>query len=245
MIKFIFRWAFRLFILLIVLLVALLLLKDTIFKTITESQIRAQTGLEVSIGRLETSLSQPSLTIENFILYNSAEFGGGPLLHVPDLRIEYSLDEKGSVRFKLLRLNLRELNIIENHAGQTNLLSLVAAINKAEEEKRRRNKSSQTNQFNGIDTLNLSVGTIRFISLKSPQKNQEIKINLNHEIVQNIRTWQDTSALLFKILLRAGIVLYMDRHRSPPPTITTPPSNPTQVLPKKPLPTTPQSTPPR
>ncbi len=78
MIKFIFRWAFRFLILAIVLIVALLLLKDEILKTVAEAQIRKNTGMEVKIGSISTSLTQPVFHLENFVLYNTARFSTCP-----------------------------------------------------------------------------------------------------------------------------------------------------------------------
>src|SRR3954466_6450091 len=89
MIKFIFRWAFRFLILAIVLVVALLLLKDQILRSVVESQIRKATGMDVKIGALQVGLTRPVFNLENFVLYNTAEFGGGPFLDVPELHLEF------------------------------------------------------------------------------------------------------------------------------------------------------------
>src|ERR1044071_9205427 len=131
MIKFIFRWAFRLLILAIVLVVALVLLKDEILKNIAEKRIRKSTGMDVKIGALHVGLTQPVFNLENFVLYNTAEFGGGAFLDVPDLHLEFYPDAaKRELRFKLVRMNVRELNIVQSLQGHTNISSIAGALEK-------------------------------------------------------------------------------------------------------------------
>jgi hypothetical protein len=212
MIKFIFRWAFRLLILAIVLFVALILLKDTIVKNIAESQIRKSTGMDVKIGAMHVGLTRPVFTVENFVLYNTAEFGGGTFIDVPDLYLEMLPDaKKGEMRFKLVRMNVRELNIIENMQGRTNITSVTGALDTLQ---RTRTNSNEA-VFKGIDTLNLTVGKIRYINMRAPKRNQEFNLALQNEVVLNVRTWEDMAAILFKVLLRAGVAIYFD---TPPST---------------------------
>jgi hypothetical protein len=220
MIKFIFRWAFRFLILAIVLVVALILLKDQILRSVAESQIRKSTGMDVKIGALHVSLTEPIFNLENFVLYNTAEFGGGTFIDVPDLHLEFYPDAaKRELRFKLVRMNVRELNIVESLQGHTNITTIAGALEKLQ--------SNSTNAhdavFKGIDTLNLSVGKVRYINMRVPKRNQEINLALHNEIVQNVRSWDDMAGILFKVLLRAGIAIYFDQ-----PTPQMAPTNPPQ-----------------
>lgn len=208
MIKFIFRWAFRLLILAIVLVVALILLKDQILKNIAESEIRKSTGMDVKIGALQVSLTRPVFNLENFVLYNTAEFGGGTFLDVPDLHLEFYPDaSKRELRFKLVRMNVRELNIVQSLQGHTNISSIASALEKLQPD------TTNTHEviFKGIDTLNLSVGKVRYIDMRYPKRNQEINLSLQNEIIPNVRSWDDMAGILFKVLLRAGISIYFDQ----------------------------------
>ena len=208
MIKFIFRWAFRFLILAIVLVVALVLLKDQILKNVAETQIRKSTGMDVKISALHVSLTEPVFNLENFVLYNTAEFGGGTFLDIPDLHLEFYPDaRKRELRFKLVRMNVRELNIVENLRGQTNITSIASALEKLQSDHTNSNEAV----FKGIDTLNLSVGKIRYINMRMPKRSQEMNLALQNEIVQNVRSWDDMAGILFKVLLRAGIAIYFDQ----------------------------------
>jgi hypothetical protein len=220
MIKFIFRWAFRFLILAIVLVVALVLLKDQILKNVAETQIRKSTGMDVKIGALHVSLTEPVFNLENFVLYNTAEFGGGTFIDIPDLHLEFYPDaRKRELRFKLVRMNVRELNIIENQQGQTNITSIAGALEKLQSDHTNSNEAV----FKGIDTLNLSVGKIRYINMRMPKRSQEMNLALQNEIVQNVRSWDDMAGILFKVLLRAGIAIYFDQPApatNPPPAVS-------------------------
>lgn len=212
MIKFIFRWAFRLLILAIVIVVALVLLKDTIIKNIAESQIRKSTGMDVKIGSMHVGLTRPVFNVENFVLYNTAEFGGGTFIDVPDLYLELVPDAKnGELRFKIVRMNVRELNIIENLQGRTNITSVTGALDTLQKNRTNSNEAV----FKGIDTLNLTVGKIRYVNMRAPKRNQEFNLALQNEVVLNVRTWEDMAAIIFKVLLRAGVAIYFD---TPAPT---------------------------
>lgn len=210
MIKFVARWVFRSIILGIVLLVALILLRDQILRSILERKLRASTGADVKLGSVQTGLMNPTITIENLVLYNTPEFGGGPFLDVPELHLEYAADARGrgDLKFKVVRLNLRELSIVESLRGTTNLVDMTASLEKTQ----RPGDTNAILQFHGIDTLNLSVGQIRYINMRRPARNQNFNLALRNEIVQNVRTWNDMASLVFKILLRAGITIYLDNN---------------------------------
>src|ERR1041385_5476467 len=106
--KFVFKWALRLAILLVVLF---LLSLDSLLKAAVTRQIRAQTGLEARIEKFSAGIFSPVVTIENFKLYNPADFGGGPFLNIRELHVEYDRAALGrrTVHLKLLRLDLAEL----------------------------------------------------------------------------------------------------------------------------------------
>ncbi len=209
--KFIARWTFRLLLLGIVLVVGLVLLKDTLLKSWVENRIRSATGLEVKIGRFEVAIDRPVVRIESFLLYNTAELGGGPLLDIPELHLEYDWEalKAKEIRIKLLRLDLRELNLVEDQKGKTNLSTFIQQLGDVPQPQGSTNKPDSAIKFHGIDTFNLSLGTLRFISLKDPRRNQELKLNLRNVVSQNMRTEQDFMLLLLKVMLRHGLTLLL------------------------------------
>jgi len=197
--KWLFKWALRFVVSFVVLLVVLLLSLDSIFKALLERQIRSGTGMDVKIGKLSVGLLSPVVTIENFQLFNPAEFGGTPFLDIRELHAEYDRAALGrrTLHVKLMRLNLAELNVVKSDAGQTNLVSLQPAAPA---------RAPRPDEwiFTGVDVLNLTVGKVRFLDLKNLRQNQEINPNLQNQIFKNVKTTADLYGILIMIWLRSG-----------------------------------------
>jgi len=198
--KWLFKWISRLVFLVIALVVALVLSKDVILKSLVERQIRAQTGMDVKIGKFSAGVLSPVVDIENFKLFNPPEFGGTPFLDIPELHVEYDRFALAGrkLHLTLLRLNLAELNVVRNDAGHTNLTNLrwKASLRGAG----RRDGIP----FPAIDVLNLSVGKARFIDLKNSKHNREYRPNLQNQIFKNVKSEDDVKGILFMIWLRSG-----------------------------------------
>lgn len=205
MIRFITRWLFRLLILLIVLGVSLVLLKDILLKSWIESRIRSETGLEARIGGFELALLAPTLTLEDFILYNPAQFGGSPFLIIKEIHVEYDREALShrELKITLLRFNLSEIDVVENQKGESNL-QMFQALTQANSQKKPREQSLD---FMGIDTLNLTLGKIRFVSLKTPGPAREIDLGVKNQIQKNIKSAADLNAMILRLVLQKSSAL--------------------------------------
>jgi len=215
--KLLFRWLFRLVILVIVLAVAALLLKDPILKSFAEHRLRAGTGMEATIGRLEVGLFTPTITVENLRLFNPPEFGGTPLIDLPELRLEYdpSALRAGQLHFRTVRLNLRQVNVVENKAG---LQSTEVLHSQIQQQVAGAHPERVRLTFTGIDTLNLTVGQLRFLSYRDPTRNWERDIGFQNEVAHNIRNESDLTLAVFRILIKHGL-----RALKPAPPAAEPP----------------------
>lgn len=212
MIRFVFRWLFRLLILAIVLAVAAILLKDPIIKSLTTASVSRKTGLEVRIGQMEIGLLTSTVDLANIVFYNSAEFGGAPFLEIPDLHIEYDLRDarRHETHFNLMRLRISEINIVESKAGKTNVFELLNRVVPGGFALTKPRGSGKIQHFKGIDTLNLSVSRVKYTSLRNPKHDQDTEVAIKNDIIQNVRTEQDIAAVVLKIFLRAGITIFYD-----------------------------------
>jgi uncharacterized protein involved in outer membrane biogenesis len=213
--RFVFRWAFRLVLLLIVFIVALVLLKDVLLRSIAEHQLRAQTGLDAKIDRLQSRLWPATLTLENLKLYNTAEFGGSPLADVPELHVECEPGglARGRLHFKLVRLRLNEINIVESKDGRTNIATFVRELQSSSSASRG-GRSGGLFDFGGIDVLNLTLAKIRYSNLKQPAKGVDVQVGLKNEILTGIKTLPELSDLIMNILFRRGITITSDGGRA-------------------------------
>jgi hypothetical protein len=211
MIRFIFRWAFRLFLVCVVLLIAAILLLDTIAREVLEYRLRNETGLEAKIGKVHIGLLHPECTIEHFVLYNSADFGGSPLIDMPELHVEYDRDALLSRKLhcRLVRFNLAEINLVDDKNGRRNVdvlqKRLAAAGIGSSGKKNSSSHSSSSIDFAGIDTLNLTLGKATHLDMKRPGKPDEFRVNINHQVFTNIKSENDFSGILLVALLRSGV----------------------------------------
>jgi uncharacterized protein involved in outer membrane biogenesis len=209
--KRILKWLFGAVLLVVLLAVVLLLSLDTILRVVAENRIRAQTGMDAEIGKFHFGLLEPVVTIENLRIYNPPAFGGTPFLNIPEIHVEYDRDAlvKNQIHVTLMRFNLGELDIVRNEAGQTNLFSLGVALPKKGEAGGGNAGLKEFKQrtgldFQGIDALNVSVGTARFIDLKDPRNNREQKIGIDNLVMKNVKTPADLAGLMVLVALRGG-----------------------------------------
>jgi uncharacterized protein involved in outer membrane biogenesis len=194
------KWLFILLLVAVALVVGLLLSKDAILKATVEQQIRAQTGMDVNIGRLSLGLLSPIVSIENLTLRNTPEFGGTPFLDIRELHLEYDRDALAQRKLKvtLLRLNLEELTVVRNSNGTTN----ISALNGPTPTKPTRLAGDI--EFRGVDVLNLSLGKIQLIDLKEPRNNRIRNVNLQNQVFHNVRTPGDLYGVLVLLWMRSG-----------------------------------------
>ncbi|HEY5296302.1 MAG TPA: hypothetical protein VIK59_00080 [Verrucomicrobiae bacterium] len=208
MFKFIFKWLLRLFLLAIVLVAVFLLTCNSILRVVIEHNIRAQTGMDAEIGRVKLGLTEPTLEIQNLKIFNPPAFGGTPFLEIPEIHVEYDRAAlaKKEIHITLLRFNLGELDIVKNAAGKTNIFSLgISAPKKLRAGKRSINFKTETGyDFKGIDVLNVSVGTAKYIDLKDQRNNRTQKIDIENCIIKNVRSKNDLAGLAVFVGLRSG-----------------------------------------
>jgi uncharacterized protein involved in outer membrane biogenesis len=204
--KWFLKWALRLVFLAVVAVVLLLVFKNTILRMVAEHQIRAETGMDVKIGRFSSGLFSPVVTIENLKLYNTPEFGGTEFLIIPELHVEFDAEALAAqkLKIKLARFSLAELDVVKNKAGETNLVTMLAKMPKGKLAPHGVHVGSKKLEFESIDVLNLSLGRMRFIDLKDRNNDRTVAINLDNQVFNNVKTEGDVYSILFLIWLRSG-----------------------------------------
>jgi hypothetical protein len=205
-VKRLFKWLLRLIFVVVVLVILVFAFKDSLLRIAAEHRLRAQTGMDVKIGKFSSGIFSPVVTIENLKIYNTAEFGGTPFLNIPELHIE--LDSlalaQRKLRVTLVRLNLAELDIVKNEAGQTNIFRIKNKVEGGGSKKNGLQAALGDFQFDGIDVLNLSLGKAKFIDLKDAKNNREIRVDLQNQIFKNVKSDADVYGILFLVWLRSG-----------------------------------------
>jgi hypothetical protein len=212
MMKFVLKWGLRLFLLAVVLAVIFFLSLDSILRVIIERNIRAQTGMDAVIGKFHFGLTEPVVEIKNLQLYNTAQFGGTPFLNIPEIHVEYDRAalKRNEIHITLLRFNLGELDVVKSRDGQTNILSLglqVPSKSTAAEDTSRQlaELKKQTGmEFKGIDCLNASVGTFKYLDLQNQTNDLEQKIGIDNFVVTNVTSVADLVGIGLLVGLRSG-----------------------------------------
>lgn len=204
MIRFLFRWLFRGLILAIVLALGLFLAKDNLLREWLIYRLRAVTGLEARLARVESGLLAGQLTLTGLQIFNSAEFGGGPLLRVPDLHLEVDRAalNRREVKLRLVRLDLAELSVVRNQRGQTNLFELYRRASERASPADVGVLSPPGFEFGGIDTLNLSLGTLRLIDLGNPAASRDLNLGVTNEVIRQVRSVADLNPVFVRAMLR-------------------------------------------
>lgn len=215
MIRFVFRWLFRLFFLAVVVVVILVLSFDSIVRLVMEQRIQAQTGMDAEIGRVSVGFFKPQITILDLKLFNPPAYGGTPLLVIPEIHVEYDRLALVESRFHLtlVRFNLAELDIVKNDAGHTNLMELgldikLPAKNAGASPPPAPNLAEFQSKTGlvpaGVDVLNLSIGTLKYLDLKDSRNNLTQKIGIENLVIKNVRGPADLAGLAMILSLRSG-----------------------------------------
>jgi hypothetical protein len=214
--RFLFRWAFRGLLLFIVLVVSFLLLKNLLAQSLAENRIASRTGLDVRIGRADLGVMTPTLTLENVRLYNSADFGGSPAIDLPELHLEWDPGEllRRKLHFRLIRVHLEAVHVVESKAGKTNTAPLLDQLQDLASIDRLENRALGM-EFAGIDTLNLTLGRIHQMSMAQPDRVTRIDLDLKNEIIQDIHRIDEVPDRVMEVLLRRGIAFTQESEPAP------------------------------
>lgn len=193
-----FKWLFILVVLVVAVAVGLLFSKDAIAKAAVEQQIRAQTGMDVKIGKFSLGVLSPIATIEQLTLFNPANFGGTPFLNIREMHIQFDREALAhrELKLKLLKLSITELVVVKNDLGQTNLVTLAAAPKPT--------KTSEMIDFKGIEVANFSITTARFLDLKNQRNNREFRWNSQNLVFRDLKTSGDFYHALAQLWEKSG-----------------------------------------
>ena len=206
MFKWIFKWLFRLALLAVLLVVGFLLSLDSILRISIEHNIRAQTGMDAEIGRVEVGWTEPTFEIQDLKIYNPPSFGGTPFLDVPEIHIEYDRMAllRSELHLTLLRLNLAELDIVRNRDGNINVFSLGQPPKKNSGIVVPSFKKETGYDFEGIDALNVSFNKVKYIDLQNSRNNREDTVGLQNCVVPDVKSARDLAGLAVIIDLRSN-----------------------------------------
>ena len=199
----IFRWLFRLAATVVLLTVALVLARNVILKETIEWQIFSRTGMDARIGYLDLGLITPALRIEDVKIYYPPAVGGVTLMEIPELYLEYDRNALCWRRLHIprARLNVSEVNVME---GQ---FRLTSPRNPAQSPAAPAvGGPGSALVFDGVDQLELSLGSVKFSSQRSGSQTREVPVNLKNYPVKSVKSFADLTWQLLPVLLGKGVL---------------------------------------
>ncbi len=200
------------FIALLLLIVAGIFSIDTVARLTAERRVRAATGMETKIGKFSVGLASGNVHIENFVMKNSAEFGGESFVEMPELYIEYDREalRAGKLRLKLVRINIASIHVIENADGKRNIDDLQKHPAKPKSSKTSTNKNENPFMFDGIDALEITLRKTRFTNLRDPKQNMETDFGIQNELFRNLKTETDFQTAAAVLAIKAGAAFLLN-----------------------------------
>jgi uncharacterized protein involved in outer membrane biogenesis len=204
-IKWFFKWLLRIGLFLAAVVVLLLIFKDSILCSLAERRIREETGMPVKIGKFSGSFFSPNVTFKDLQLYNTPEFGGGRWLKASELHMELDpvAAAQGKLRIKVLRLNIAELVVIRNKAGETNVIKMLAGTGGGHNPRAGSKKQTDTLKFDGIDEFTLSFANAKFMDLKDPRRSRNLP-DFESTTFYNLRSEGDFLGMLVLMEFKTG-----------------------------------------
>ncbi len=190
--------------------------REWIAKELLERQIRIITDLEPEMGDFTFGVLDPAVSFSNLRLYNPPQFGGTLFLDIPDLHVKYDRAalRRHELHIAFMRMDLRELDVVRNSAGVTNIASFInnLAPRAASGGGGRTFAPLNGYKFTGIDVLNISIGKVKFVDLKDQRRNRSAAIGLSNLIYTNVVTSSDLHDLSAKLWYRSAYMVGLPVH---------------------------------
>ena len=129
------------------------------------------------IDQMDVSLGD-FIRIKGWIINNPSEFGGGPLVELKEVSLEYSkVPEGADRRFKEVLVDVSRINIVKNQKG----LWLTDAVPKFKTELEKMQPKSSESDLPEIDNIIVKIGSVSFRDLSQQGKNKVVKVNQSIE----------------------------------------------------------------
>ena len=133
------------------------------------------------IDQMDVSLGD-FIRIKGWIINNPSEFGGGPLVELKEVSLEYSkVPEGADRRFKEVLVDVSRINIVKNQKG----LWLTDAVPKFKTELEKMQPKSSESDLPEIDNIIVKIGSVSFLDLSQQGKNKVVKVNQSIEEKNN------------------------------------------------------------
>jgi len=198
-------WVLGLALGLLLLVLAIVVFRNPLLKIVTEFSLSDEIGMPVQVDGLNLGFTDASLQITGLKIVNRPEFGGSPFVDIPEIYFRVSGDSSNrQFSFSEIRFHLAQINVVRNEAGEVN----IDTLKKTRRGKKKHRKKAPEFELGRIEKLVVTVGSINFIDLGHPERNQQIKVNIDHEVIKGIRSETDLQARIVALAGRVALEQY-------------------------------------
>jgi hypothetical protein len=189
----------KIVVVIVVILLVLVIARNAVIKTGLKVGLKATTGLDLGIRKLQVGIVSPVLSIEGLQLNNPEGFVDPVMLDLPEIYVDYEpgMLLKRKVYLKEVRLHLKEFLVVKNKNGKLNLDSLKPVQKTQTKAKPEPKKdTAKTPEFK-IDTLHLKVGKVIYKDYtgKGRASVKEFNVNIDQKF-ENITDPQSLTRLI-------------------------------------------------
>lgn len=150
----------RILVIVVIVFFGLTFLKNGLIGSALSAGLSKAAHVPVEIGSTNVRFLSSAITLKNIKIFNPPSFRDRILLDAPLVAIQFDPPAffKGTLHFRDVRLNLREIVVVKNNAGQLN----VDAMKPQKEETRKVQEAKKSGQAPKllIDKLSLTVGRV-------------------------------------------------------------------------------------
>lgn len=187
-------------IILICLIISASVAKDVIIKNSVKGIASIATGLSLDIGELKTGIAKTYISINDLVILNPPHFNDRVMLDIPEIYIDYDLPSLLKKRIHLynMRINLKELTVIKDKDGKTNL-DYLKGLRQEGGDKEQKGRSKKGSFL--IDDLNLKMGKVIYKDYSAGEEPivSEYKVNIDSRY-KNVR---DAKEIIRIIIVKA------------------------------------------
>jgi len=163
------------------LLLVIALAKNVVANALVTGGVKAITGLDLRIGRIDVGILRSALGVHDLVLHNPDGYPDLVMIDLPEIYVHYDIGAllRGRVHLPEVRLNLKEFVVVKSRDGRLNLDALKV-VQDSKGQAKPAASTSKPGQMQ-IDLLTLKIGKVIYkdYSLGPTPVVKEFALNLD------------------------------------------------------------------
>lgn len=188
-------------------LVIAILVVGAYLEGLIERAVLRETGLKISLEKIELHFLRPGVTIHSLHIYNPAGFPDEPLAVLPKALIRIRLNTllTDTLRFSEIRLNFSRVNLMKN---SNDVLNVDAVANRlaSKSSPEPEGGSASPKKSIHIERLHLSLGTIRYRELKPGGQDVSVDAKIVDKEYRDVKNVKELATTVIIEILKSAMV---------------------------------------